>query len=413
MDKKALTEKLQNLSKKDKMLLLEKLNHEKTNQLFEASVSEGSPSFTQESILMLNEISDSIPVNNINYIFSININIDEVPLFKTIKLLTKRHDSLRASFKTDRGQTRIVINEEIESDIVCRDLRSIAEDKREDTLQQLHKDFFWKPFDLTKAPLWRIQIIRFDDNKTIVQFVVHHIIFDGQSLVIFIREFAKVYDALLTSGSYEFDYLPMSYLDYTNWQHNIFWPENKVKLTRYWLTRLKGCNTSLDLPLDKIRPDRRSFRGSRIPIVITKEQYSILNNIARKLKITTYSLLLSLWGLLLHLYTHQDDFVIAMPVSNRKSWKTKNIIGCIVNTVPFRISFQEGMNYIEYAKSISKLLYSDIENNMPYSKLLHALSLPYETSKEPLCQTMLVEDRSTVKNNVLGFSQYRSGNSKI
>ena len=235
---------------------------------------------------------------------------------------------------------------------------------------------FTKPFDLSKAPLLRVSIYYLDNKKTLLLFDSHHIIMDGVSLNILIKQFFDLYNGKNIRRT------KIDYKDYSVWERNYNYEENQ----KYWLKRFKDYNyESLNLPYDYTIPANRSYVGDKIFTTINDSLFNKIKKISKKLKISTYSIFLGALFITLYKYTGQDDLVIGSPVANRLNNDLSNIIGNFVNNIAIRNKILANQTIDNYLTYLNNLLIEDVSNqSYPYDRLIKDLHLPNDSSKNQL-----------------------------
>uniref|UniRef100_UPI000B29B220 non-ribosomal peptide synthetase n=1 Tax=Abyssisolibacter fermentans TaxID=1766203 RepID=UPI000B29B220 len=304
------------------------------------------------------------------------VNKDKIQ--KAFDQLIKRHEALRTSFKIVNGEPVQIIHKNIKFTI---DYMTVKEKKeKEDKIK-----YFIEPFDLSRLPLLRVGLIKVDEEKHVLIFDMHHIISDGVSMTLLIKEFMEYY-----SGK-ELEKLIIQYKDYAVWQKEILSKDLLKKQEEYWLERFKGDIPVLNMPTDFQRPPIQSFIGDRINFKVNKKLTNELFKIARGNKASLYMVLLAAYNILLHKYTGQEDIVVGSPITGRTHADLQNVVGMFVNTLAMR-------NYITGTKTFKELLSEVKENALKayenqdyqFEDLVEKLSLTRDISRNPLFDTMFV-----------------------
>src|SRR5690554_4696962 len=181
-----------------------------------------------------------------------------------------------------------------------------AEEKIDDIIED-----FIKPFDLSKAPLLRVKAVKVAGDKHFLLVDMHHIISDGVSMEILIKEFVALYNGETLPE------LRIQYKDFSAWQSALFATDELKKQEEYWLSHLSGEIPVLNMPADFPRPAVQSFKGSSIEFSVDEQLTTKLRGLGKDLELTLYMLLLGALNILLWKYTRQEDIIIGSAVAGR------------------------------------------------------------------------------------------------
>ncbi|MCI0470612.1 MAG: condensation domain-containing protein, partial [Candidatus Aminicenantes bacterium] len=297
-------------------------------------------------------------------------------LEKTFQTILKRHESLRTSFGWIKGQPIQRVHD-------CRQLELKIEyydagDRQASTSQ------FIRPFDLACAPLLRVGLIRLQDQEQIILFDMHHIISDGASMDILVREFIELY-----AGS-RLPELRIQYKDVSEWQKDFFVSPVLKKEEEFWLESLKGKLPELQMPLDFNRPATKTFVGKEIAFTISPAATQKLNLLAKEKNITLNIAILSIYFLLLAKYCDQEDIIIASPVSGRNHVNLQHIIGIFGSALPIRNRIDPAQTFLEFLESSRQKILACYQNqDYPFEKMVDRLNPPVNLSRNPIFDTML------------------------
>ncbi|HLP46187.1 MAG TPA: condensation domain-containing protein, partial [Candidatus Kapabacteria bacterium] len=294
--------------------------------------------------------------------------IDKEKLEHTFKLMIRRHESLRTSFH--------MINDEPVQRI---------HDKVEFEIEYLATEAFIRPFDLSNAPLLRVGLIKENENKHILMMDMHHIISDGTSINIMVKDFMALYQGEFPSE------LQIQYKDFSNWQNDEKQAESLERQGEFWLNEFAGEIPVLELPVDYPRPAVQSFEGSSIPFEIDKETVGVLKTLALELGATIYMILLSLYTVFLAKLTNQEDIVIGSPIAGRRHVDLEKIIGMFVNTLALRNYPLGEKLFIYFLEEVKEKTLAAFNNQeYPYEDMVEqvATSVNRDTARNPLFDTM-------------------------
>ncbi|MCP4151947.1 MAG: non-ribosomal peptide synthetase, partial [bacterium] len=276
-------------------------------------------SAAQERLFIVDKIDGPNTVYNLPGAWILEGDPDVKKLEKALRQMTKRHESLRTSFHMRGNKAVQVIEEEVRLSIQYTPGETLDPEDQKGILQRI-TDFI-KPFDLSRAPLLKVALIRLDNRRHLMLFDMHHIISDGVTMGILAKE---------TIGLYEDKELPelyVQYKDYARWQNRYFQSESFENQENYWLEVFKDGVPDLHMPLDYPRPAVRSTEGAKHCSTINKETAARLNRCALETGTTLYMMLSAIYNILLSKYTGREDIVVGLPSAGRKHADLESIIG--------------------------------------------------------------------------------------
>ena len=327
-------------------------------------------------------------------------NLEKDKLETAIKLLAKRHEIMRTSFHMFDGIPVQKTHENIDIEI---NYTECQEEKLDDVIKS-----FILPFDLSKTPLFRVGLVKLAKNKHAMLLDMHHIIFDGVSVGIFMNEFASFYCSKVLPQ------LKIQYNDFAQWINKKLKTETFIKHEEYWLDTLSGDIPNLELQTDY--PRTSSVEGDRIIFSCDSEETVKLRNLSSETGTTLYMMLLAAFNVLLFKYSNQEDIIVGTFAAGRPNLELNKLIGMFVNTIVMR-------NYPKGDKEFSEFLMEVKENcikayehqDYPFEEIISQLKLKRETGRNPLYNALFVlqnfDDTEFGISN-LEFKQY-DVNSKI
>ncbi|MGE5411783.1 MAG: amino acid adenylation domain-containing protein, partial [Clostridiales bacterium] len=313
-------------------------------------------------------------------------------LEKSINYVIKRHEVLRTKIiTTDGNATQKILPEK---SCTIRKI-NLPEDLNDpDRIKNIILEIILKdaktPFNISED-LFRIHIIKVKENDHVVLLNMHHIISDGWSSVIFIREIAEIYSSFEKQNEIILPPLNIQYADYSIWQRELLKNEKfYTELIHYWKEKLENINTTT-LESDFTRPEVQSFNGKHIVTRLKPEITSKLEELAGKNNVTPFMLLLSAFNLLLYKYTGQTDIIVGTPVANRDHPDIENLIGFFVNTIVLRTQFSESDSFTHLLDKVRETtLGAYSHQQMPFNKLVEEINPERNTSHTPLFQIMFM-----------------------
>ena len=296
-------------------------------------------SFAQQRLWFLAQLKDVSVTYHIPGALRLRGALDRVALRRSLDALFTRHEALRSVFVAVDGQPHVkLLPEQQGFALIEHDLRGDAE--AAERLRQLAIEEAQVPFDLAEGPLIRGRLIQLDEQEHVLLFTRHHIVFDGWSMGIFIRELGALYSAFSRQQPDPLPPLPIQYPDYAAWQQQWLSGERLEKQVAYWRETLAGAPVLLELPTDRPRPPEPSFAGAYVAIQIERELTGRLKQLSGRQGTTLFMTLLAAWGAVLSRLSGQDDVVIGIPTANRRRQETEGLIGFFVNTLALRVDLR-------------------------------------------------------------------------
>jgi amino acid adenylation domain-containing protein len=301
--------------------------------------------------------------------------LDEERFRNAFRQLVARHESLRTSFEIVDGIVMQKVHKDPEAAI------GLFEVKEEEVFE--HVQAFIEPFDLDKAPLLRIRLLRIHPERHLLLLDMHHIISDGFSMDILTREFVSLYQGKSLNE------LRIQYKDYAEWQNRFFGKEESRLQQRFWMEQLQGELPVLAMPTDFPRPSMPDFRGGAYVFRLDRQLVSDLKGLSGQSGTTMYMLLLAACNVLLHKYTGQEDIIMGTPVSGRVHADLENLIGMFVNTLAMRNRPSGEKKFSSFLQEVRQNSLKAFENQeYPFDTLVEKLGLRRDITHNPLFSTM-------------------------
>lgn len=342
-------------------------------------------SFAQERLWYINELGQGHQYH-LPEITEIKGAFDKTIFLKSIDFIVNRHENLRTVFGESDGKAYQNVLDSIEVPLIHRDI--IEKDNKLDFANHLIKEFVNTRFDLKEGPLLRALIIEMESDGFIIGLCMHHIISDGWSLKVLMRELNACYQAFSEGKEPGLAELPVQYADYALWQKERYGDGKLEKALDYWKEHLSGYE-DLAMPTDFSRPRQISGKGKNVNKAFSAEVSKKLDEYARESGITTFSALLTAVFALLNTYTRQDDICIGMPVANRTEEQLEDLIGFFVNTLINRVQIDPKGNLAQLQEAVNaELINSQNYQDVPFEKIVEAVKPERDMSRTPIFQAM-------------------------
>ena len=346
-------------------------------------------SLGQERLWFLDRLEPNSVVYNIPIGINISGSLDIGLLERSIYSVIRRHEILRTGFIEKNGIPLQSIFPEISFQVIQLDLSSFDEKEIKARIDNQIQIEIGTPFDLSTPPLFRIQVMHIDREHHVLLLTMHHIISDGWSLGVLLKEIALEYGSQLSGQQNALGNLSFQFADYANWQRDLLQTETLNVQLDFWREKLKDSSFLLDLPADKSRPVLQTFKGRSFYFRLGREMTSALLSLGRENDCTLFMTLLSIFQVLIHRYTGQLDIVIGTPIANRRRIELEALIGFFVNALPLRTRITDNPTFREYLSGIRTIcLEAYAHPDVPFEKLVEELRPQRDLSRSPIFQVM-------------------------
>jgi non-ribosomal peptide synthetase component F len=292
----------------------------------DSSIAHAPLSFHQERLWFAAQYDSGSPLYNLAAAVRLTGPLQRSALEHSFNEIIARHDSLRTVFSMKDGLLVQSIDPVRYAELPLRELSGLAAGQQDAEVQRLFEADARVSFDLARGPLVRLSLLRLAEDKHIALLTMHHIISDGWSIGVFIRELAACYEAFVEERGPSLAPLPIQYPDFAIWQRE--WLQGEVLETElaYWKQQLSGTVPMLQLPTDRPRPPAQSSNGAKHPFVLSTSLSFLLKSFCQQEQVTMFMLLVAALQALLHRYSGQEDIVVGTPVAGRYPVETETLI---------------------------------------------------------------------------------------
>ena len=347
-------------------------------------------SFAQQRLWFFNQLEPDSSLYNIHAAVSLSGPLNVPVLQRSMGEILKRHEVLRATFTVVNDCPVQVIDEAAVFNLSVTDLQELDESEYESTVNARAEEEAHRLFDLTKGPLLRAHLLRLSETEHVLLLTIHHIVSDGWSVGVFVRELAALYEAYIAGRPSPLPELPIQYTDFAAWQRSWLQGERLEEQLSYWRAQLADAPPLLELPTDKSRPPIQSYRGAYETLVLSESLSWSLNELSRREGATLFMTLLAAFSALLYRYSGQRDILIGTPIANRNRAETESLIGFFINMLIFRTRFPEQMTFRELLGQVRETaLAAYAHQDLPFEKLVEELQPERTLSHSPIFQVML------------------------
>jgi amino acid adenylation domain-containing protein len=354
-------------------------------------------SFAQQRLWFIDQLHPHSSLYNLSLTLRLSGVLNVAALNQTFTRLVARHESLRTTFTTQNGEPVQVIHSARATVIPLIDLTELPEQDRRTRCEQLLGATAEEPFDLSSGPLLRVLLVRLQAAEHVVLLAMHHIISDGWSLGVLVREVTELYEAYTTGREPELAELEVQYGDYAAWQREWLSGPALERKMEYWRRQLSGTSGVLEIPADRARPAVASHRGAVEWFEIEAGVAEGLRRVSRDEGVTLFMLLLAAWQALLFRYSGNSDVPVGIPIANRNRKETEGLIGFFVNTLVIRSRISGELQFTELLKQVRETaLEAYAHQDVPFEKLVEELQPERSLSHHPLFQVMFLLQNAPV-----------------
>jgi amino acid adenylation domain-containing protein len=346
-------------------------------------------SFAQRRLWLLDRIQPGSTAYNVPMGLRLRGPLEASVLADALAELVMRHETLRTAFDEEEGEPVQLIAPELRPDLLQIDLSAFPDAEAE--ARRLADEDARIPFDLRRAPLLRASLLRLTDDDHLLLLTLHHIVTDGWSLGILLRELPEIYAAFVAGLPSPLPDLPIQYADFAAWQQQWLQGEVLEQKLRPWRQRLAGAPAGLDLPTDRPRllDGPAEGRAGFLPIALGASLSAEVRQLARSSGTTLFMTLLAGFQTLLFRHSGQPDLVVGSPVANRNRLEIEGIIGFFVNTLALRGDLSGDPTFRELLERVRQVAVEAFAHeDLPFEKLVEELRPDRRTQQNPLFPVM-------------------------
>ena len=351
-----------------------------------------SLSSAQRRLWILSQFEEGNIAYNMPGVYVFEGDLDKPALEQAFTTLIERHEILRTVFKEDaQGQVRQWIQtvEDIGFKITYQDVRK--EKKQPEKIRKIVQAECIKPFNLATGPLLRASLYQVANDKWIFTYTMHHIISDGWSMNVLIKELLLFYNTYIKGEVNPLKPLRIQYKDYAAWQQERLSGEQLQSYKTYWLEQFTGELPVLEIPTDKPRPAVKTYNGGAIHKTINAKLSRGLKALSQEQGATLFMGLLATVKTLLYRYTNQEDIIIGSPIAGREHADLEDQIGFYINTLALRTQFKGEDSYKELLEKVKQVTLGAYEHQVyPFDELVDELQLNRDMSRSALFDVMIV-----------------------
>jgi amino acid adenylation domain-containing protein/non-ribosomal peptide synthase protein (TIGR01720 family) len=365
-------------------------------------------SFAQERLWFLAQVDRESSAFNIPAALRVRGPLDLGVLARSLSEVVRRHESLRTAFRSVQGKPAQTVLPALPLPLPAVDLEGLGPDLRDPEIRRLANGEALLPFALDRPPLVRARLLRLGPEEHVVLFTIHHIVSDGWSMGVLVREVTALYEAFEAGRPSPLPELPIQYSDFARWQLQRMQGQVLEDQLAYWRRQLEEAPELLELPCDRPRPAVRTFRGAHHVALLPAELSRELRSLSQAAGTTLFITLLAAFQALLHAWTGQEDIVVGTDVANRNRTELEGQIGFFVNHLALRTVFSGNPTFRELLQRVRETcLGAYAHQDLPFVRLVKELSPKRSLSHMPLFQVLFVVQNAPAASLEVGGLQFQ------
>jgi amino acid adenylation domain-containing protein len=348
-------------------------------------------SFAQERLWFLEQLEPGTAVYNICRASRLIGQLNLSALEASLNEIVRRHEVLRSAIRVTDGRPVQIVHAPFKLKISFADLQPMADREREQEISIRIRDAAHTPFDFSDGRFLRAALLRVCDDEHVLVLTTHHFMSDAWSMGILTHELWSLYESQAKREPARLPNLSVQYSNYAVWQREWLQGEVLEQQLSYWREQLKDSRPTLDVPTDRPRPGRQSFRGATVAIAIPDTLTTAINRLSRRERVTPYMMLLASFNVLLYRYTRQEDIIVGSPIANRQYGEIDTLIGYFVNTFVLRTHISGSLTFKDLLRHVRDVcLGAYAHQDLPFEKLVTELNPERSLGHNPLFQVMFV-----------------------
>jgi acyl carrier protein len=348
-------------------------------------------SFAQQRLWFIQQLEPESAAYNIPIVMRVKGEIQTQCMWQSLGEIERRHEALRTRFEERNGRPVQLIDEAREVEAWTCDLSGVTEEAREECARDIAEREWRRPFALDGERLWRSGMIRLGEEEQVLVMCMHHVVSDGWSTGVMIREFSRIYESYVSGRQSPLEELEVQYADYAVWQREWLQGEALEEHLKYWRRQLAMA------PVLRFRTDQEQPPGmtgqlaAKAPFIIPVELTEAVKRLSRSEGVTLFMTLLAVYQITLGRYRHQEDVVVGTGVAGRNRMEVEGLIGFFINQLALRVRLEDRLTFRELLGRIREVtLGAYAHQDLPYEKLVEALAPKRDLIGAPLFEASLI-----------------------
>ncbi|HEX6751950.1 MAG TPA: amino acid adenylation domain-containing protein [Longimicrobium sp.] len=331
-------------------------------------------SFPQETVWFFHHLKPDMRSYNFQATVRIRGAVDREALERALGEIVRRHEIFRTTFPAVDGAPAQVVHAPWTVHLPLVDLTAFSGDERRAELERRLGEEFRRPFDFEALPLVRWTLFRLADDEHVFLAIEQHLVHDGWSFGVFLRELKAIYDAFARGREHDLSEPAVQFGDFAAWQRAWMETDEARAHLEWWKHRLAGVSPVLELPADRPRPAEMSFRGSSHRVRLSRAVYDAADAFSRRHGVTLFMTLFAAFEALMHRYTGETDFCVGSGVAGRRLRESEDLIGMVVNTIPIRADLSGDPAFEELVERVRTAAVETYQHqDVPFAEIVAAV----------------------------------------
>jgi hypothetical protein len=348
-------------------------------------------SFAQQRLWFLDQMEPGNPYYNMPVAVRLDGEVRVAALERAFSEIVRRHEVLQAGYVLQDGQPVQVRMPYTRLAMPFVDLSSLDDRAREVHVRRLAAQDARRSFDLSAGHVLRVSLLACGKTSHTILFAMHHIVSDGWSLAIVVRELSVLYAAFRDGHPSPLDELPVQYSDFAVWQHRWLESDGLKSQLAYWKARLGGQLPTLDIRADRPRPELETFRGADEILLIPQELTGALNRLSAREHATLFTTLVAAYKTLLYRHAGEDDVVVGTDLAGRNHTELEGLVGFFVNLLVLRSDLSGNPTFLDLLARVRETAMGALaHSDVPFDRLVEELRPKRHRSRTPLFQMLFV-----------------------
>lgn len=360
-------------------------------------------SFSQQRMWFLDQMASGTPAFHILLDVHLQGRLNLEALEQSFGEILRRHEALRTRFPVINGQPVQAVDPARKLAIPLVDLSGLAESEQETETERLAVEESERPFDLASGPPARVSLVRQSARRHTVLCTIHHIVSDGWSKGVVVKEISSLYEAFGEGEPSRLSELPIQYADYAVWQRQMTQGELLASDLEYWKKKLANVPPALGLSTDRPRPPAQTYVGRSQPIKLSERLSGDVKALCRETGVTVFMALLAVFKTLLYRLTGQEEIVVGTSVANRNREELEKLVGFFVNLLALKTYCGGNPRFVRLLEEVrGTTLEAFMRQALPFEKLVEELQPDRNLSHSPLFQVMFSVQNAPIAELKLG-----------
>ncbi|MEH2271548.1 MAG: condensation domain-containing protein [Nostoc sp.] len=348
-------------------------------------------SFAQQRLWFLNQLEPNSTTYNLPFAVRLTGTLNMPALEQSLNEIVQRHETLRTTFAIVNGQPIQVITPTLTLKLSVVDLQEYPITKQEAEVLRLAVQESQLLFNLAQGPLLRTTLLHLSEKQYVLLFTMHHIVSDGWSIGLLIKEVTALYEAFCKGQPSPLSELPIQYADFAAWQQNWLQGEVLNNLLTYWKKQLGDNLPVLQLPKNYRSSEVKTSQEERQSLILSKTLSQAIKKLGDSVGTTLFMTLLGAFKVLLSWYTGDKDIVVGTDIANRNRIEVENLIGFFVNQLVLRTDLFGNPAFSDFLQRVRKVcLEAYAHQDLPFEKLVSALNPKRDLNQTPLFQVKFI-----------------------